>query len=79
MVFDWIYQHFSTLIGYGHSEFVKVIADHAQHLHHQFNGMLSYSVIKLAKRLVSVAPAWLDKVFFLSMGGESMLPWVHSR
>ena len=58
----------STLIGHGHPEVVKVIAEHAQHLDHLFSGMLSPPVINLAKRLT--APAGLDKAFFLSTGGE---------
>jgi len=61
----------STLIGHGHPEVVKVIADHAQHLDHLFSGMISPPVINLAKRLTGVAPAGLDKAFFLSTGGEA--------
>ena len=61
----------STLIGHGHPEVVKVISEHAQHLDHLFSGMLSPPVINLAKRLTGVAPAGLDKAFFLSTGGES--------
>ncbi|KAI4622971.1 uncharacterized protein J4E87_006064 [Alternaria ethzedia] len=61
----------STLIGHGHPEVVKVIADHAQHLDHLFSGMISPPVINLAKRLTGVAPVGLDKAFFLSTGGEA--------
>jgi len=61
----------STLIGHGHPEVVKTISDHARHLDHLFSGMISPPVISLAKRLTGAAPAGLDKVFFLSTGGES--------
>ncbi len=36
-----------------------------------FSGMISPSVIGLAKRLTSALPAGLDRAFFLSTGGES--------
>ena len=36
-----------------------------------FSGMLSPSVISLAKRLTSALPTGLDRAFFLSTGGES--------
>ncbi|CAN9231947.1 unnamed protein product [Alternaria alternata] len=68
---DFTSGQMSTLIGHGHPEVVKVIAEHAQHLDHLFSGMLSPPVINLAKRLTGVAPAGLDKAFFLSTGGES--------
>ncbi|KAI4672583.1 uncharacterized protein J4E78_001084 [Alternaria triticimaculans] len=68
---DFTSGQMSTLIGHGHPEVVKVIADHAQHLDHLFSGMISPPVINLAKRLTSVAPAGLDKAFFLSTGGEA--------
>ncbi|KAI4704073.1 hypothetical protein J4E81_001137 [Alternaria sp. BMP 2799] len=68
---DFTSGQMSTLIGHGHPEVVKVIADHAQHLDHLFSGMISPPVINLAKRLTGVAPAGLDKAFFLSTGGEA--------
>lgn len=68
---DFTSGQMSTLIGHGHPEVVKVIHNHAQHLDHLFSGMISPPVISLAKRLTSVAPAGLDKAFFLSTGGES--------
>ncbi|KAH3959403.1 hypothetical protein HBI25_196450 [Parastagonospora nodorum] len=68
---DFTSGQMSTLIGHGHPEVVKVIHDHAQHLDHLFSGMISPPVINLAKRLTGVAPAGLDKAFFLSTGGES--------
>ncbi|EDU41925.1 2,2-dialkylglycine decarboxylase [Pyrenophora tritici-repentis Pt-1C-BFP] len=68
---DFTSGQMSTLIGHGHPEVVKVVNDHAQHLDHLFSGMISPPVINLAKRLTDVAPAGLDKAFFLSTGGES--------
>lgn len=50
---------------------METITQHAASLDHLFSGMLSPPVIQLGKRLTSLAPPGLDKVFFLSTGGES--------
>lgn len=68
---DWTSGQMSCLIGHGHPEVVRTIADHAANLDHLFSGMLSPPVLKLAERLTSVLPEGLDKAFFLSTGGES--------
>ncbi|KAK4549603.1 hypothetical protein LTR36_004904 [Oleoguttula mirabilis] len=52
-------------------ETFSVIRDHAEQLDHLFSGMLCPPVIRAAKRLTSLTPPGLDKVFFLSTGGES--------
>jgi 4-aminobutyrate aminotransferase-like enzyme len=70
-VLDWTSGQMSCLIGHGHPEIVKTIADHAASLDHLFSGMLSPPVLHLAQRLTSVLPDGLDKAFFLSTGGES--------
>ncbi|KAK5938164.1 hypothetical protein PMZ80_009753 [Knufia obscura] len=70
-VLDWTSGQMSCLIGHGHPEVVKTIADHAANLDHLFSGMLSPPVLSLADRLTSVLPEGLDKCFFLSTGGES--------
>ncbi|KZF25601.1 2,2-dialkylglycine decarboxylase [Xylona heveae TC161] len=70
-VLDWTSGQMSCLIGHGHPEIVKVIADHALYLDHLFSGMVSPPVINLAERLVTNLPSGLDKAFFLSTGGES--------
>ncbi|KAI1324556.1 PLP-dependent transferase [Xylariaceae sp. FL0255] len=70
-VLDWTSGQMSCLLGHGHPEIVKTIADHAANLDHLFSGMVSPPVISLAERLCNLLPAGLDKAFFLSTGGES--------
>lgn len=68
---DWTSGQMSCLLGHGHPEIVKVVAEHAAGLDHLFSGMLSPPVISLAERLCNMLPPGLDKAFFLSTGGES--------
>lgn len=68
---DWTSGQMSTLLGHGHPEIVETIAYHAAHLDHLFSGMLSPPVLRLADTLTSVLPPGMEKVFFLSTGGES--------
>ncbi|KAJ5191325.1 Pyridoxal phosphate-dependent transferase major region subdomain 2 [Penicillium cinerascens] len=70
-VLDWTSGQMSCLLGHGHPEIVKVIADHAASLDHLFSGMVSPPVISLGERLSNLLPPGLDKGFFLSTGGES--------
>lgn len=70
-VLDWTSGQMSCLLGHGHPEIVKTIADHAANLDHLFSGMVSPPVISLSERLCSLLPPGLDKAFFLSTGGES--------
>ena len=70
-ILDWTSGQMSCLLGHGHPEIVKVIADHALHLDHLFSGMVSPPVISLGERLCTALPPGLDKAFFLSTGGES--------
>ncbi|OAA70604.1 Aminotransferase class-III [Cordyceps fumosorosea ARSEF 2679] len=68
---DWTSGQMSCLLGHGHPEIVRVIADHAMHLDHTFSGMVSPPVVNLAERLCGMLPAGLDRALFLSTGGES--------
>jgi 4-aminobutyrate aminotransferase-like enzyme len=68
---DWTSGQMSCLLGHGHPEIVKVVAEHAAKLDHLFTGMLSPPVISLAERLCNMLPPGLDRAFFLSTGGES--------
>lgn len=68
---DWTSGQMSCLLGHGHPEVAKVVADHAGELDHLFTGMVSPPVISLAERLCNMLPDGLDKAFFLSTGGES--------
>ncbi|KAJ5888321.1 Pyridoxal phosphate-dependent transferase major region subdomain 2 [Penicillium taxi] len=70
-VLDFTSGQMSCLLGHGHPEIVKVIADHAASLDHLFSGMISPPVISLAERLCNLLPQGLDTAFFLSTGGES--------
>jgi 4-aminobutyrate aminotransferase-like enzyme len=70
-VLDWTSGQMSCLLGHGHPEIVKTIADHAANLDHLYSGMVSPPVISLAERLCGLLPDGLDKAFFLSTGGES--------
>ncbi|KAI1336686.1 pyridoxal phosphate-dependent transferase [Xylariaceae sp. FL0016] len=70
-VLDWTSGQMSCLLGHGHPEIVKTIADHAANLDHLFSGMVSPPVISLGERLCSLLLPGLDKAFFLSTGGES--------
>ncbi|KAI2465390.1 pyridoxal phosphate-dependent transferase [Annulohypoxylon bovei var. microspora] len=70
-VLDWTSGQMSCLLGHGHPEIVKTIADHAANLDHLFSGMVSPPVISLGEMLCSLLPDGLDKAFFLSTGGES--------
>ncbi|KAI1453563.1 pyridoxal phosphate-dependent transferase [Annulohypoxylon moriforme] len=70
-VLDWTSGQMSCLLGHGHPEIVKTIADHAENLDHLFSGMASPPVVSLGERLCSLLPDGLDKAFFLSTGGES--------
>ena len=68
---DWTCGQMSSILGHGHPEIVKTIQEHAASLDHLYSGMLSPPVIKLAQRLKEVLPEGLDKMMFLSTGGES--------
>jgi 4-aminobutyrate aminotransferase-like enzyme len=70
-VLDFTSGQMSCLLGHGHPEIVKTIADHAASLDHLFSGMVSPPVISLGERLCNLLPDGLDKAFFLSTGGES--------
>ncbi|KAK0723509.1 2,2-dialkylglycine decarboxylase [Lasiosphaeria miniovina] len=70
-VLDWTSGQMSCLLGHGHPEIVATIAAHAAKLDHLFSGMVSPPVLDLAERLCTLLPPGLDKVFFLSTGGES--------
>ncbi|KAJ5463196.1 Pyridoxal phosphate-dependent transferasemajor regionsubdomain 2 [Penicillium sp. IBT 31633x] len=70
-ILDFTSGQMSCLLGHGHPEIVKTIADHAAYLDHLFSGMVSPPVISLGERLCNLLPPGLDKAFFLSTGGES--------
>ena len=70
-ILDWTSGQMSCLVGHGHPEVVRTIADHAASLDHLFSGMISPPVVQLAEKLTGVMPEGLDRAMFLSTGGES--------
>lgn len=71
-ILDFTSGQMSCLIGHGHSEIVDTIASHAAQLDHLYSGMLSPPVLNLAEALTTTLEGTgLDKVMFLSTGGES--------
>jgi 4-aminobutyrate aminotransferase-like enzyme len=71
MILDWTSGQMSCLVGHGHPEIARTLAEHAASLDHLYSGMLSPPVINLAARLTQVLPEGLDKAMFLSTGGKS--------
>lgn len=70
-ILDWTSGQMSCLVGHGHPEIVDTITYHATHLDHLFSGFISPPVVSLAEKLTSVMPKGLERVMFLSTGGES--------
>jgi len=70
-ILDFTSGQMSSLLGHGHPEVAAVVADYAHRLDHLFSGMLSRSVVDLARGLAEVTPEGLDRVLLLSTGGES--------
>ncbi|RFU30820.1 hypothetical protein B7463_g5529, partial [Scytalidium lignicola] len=70
-ILDWTSGQMSCLVGHGHPEIVETITYHATHLDHLFSGFISPPVVSLAEKLTSVMPDGMERVMFLSTGGES--------
>ncbi|KIY68805.1 dialkylglycine decarboxylase [Cylindrobasidium torrendii FP15055 ss-10] len=70
-IIDFTSGQMSSILGHGHPEIVNVIIEHAKNLDHLFSGMITRPVIDLASKLTGMMPKGLDKVMFLSTGGES--------
>lgn len=70
-ILDFTSGQMSAVLGHGHPEIVKTIAEHAATLDHLFSGMLTRPVVALAEALSDLLPPGLDRVMLLSTGGES--------
>ncbi len=58
-------------VGHNHPRIAEAVRDAADRALHINSAMLSSEVIALGRRVVELLPPPLDKVFFLSTGGES--------
>ena len=60
-------------IGWGHSEVVDAITEHAKNLpyYHSFFSMATESPIRLADRILRLAPKNMSKVFFGNSGSDA--------
>lgn len=70
-ILDFTSGQMSTLVGHGHPEVGRTIAQHAYELDHLFSGMLSPPVLELAEKLTGLLPEGLDRAMFLSTGSEA--------
>jgi 4-aminobutyrate aminotransferase-like enzyme len=61
----------SSPLGHCHSEITKTIQSACMDLYHLSSCMRSTPIIGLADELISILPHGLDKVMFLSTGGEA--------
>lgn len=69
-ILDFTSGQMSMLVGHGHPRVVETLQRQAATAVHLFSGMLSWPVVKFAKRLAALAPG-LDRVLLLSTGAES--------
>ncbi|KAK7055484.1 aminotransferase class-iii [Favolaschia claudopus] len=70
-IIDFTSGQMASILGHSNPEIVTVVNKQVAHLDHLYSGMLSRPVVDLASRLCSMLPPGLDKVQFLSTGGES--------
>jgi 2,2-dialkylglycine decarboxylase (pyruvate) len=69
-ILDFTSGQMCSTLGHSHPEIVEAIRGACDEAIHLFSGMLSPSVIGLAKALAEILPAPLTKSMFLSTGGE---------
>ena len=63
--------HAVAALGYGHPELVRAITEQSNKLLFQSNAVALDIRAKAAEKLVDVAPAGLDRVFFVNSGAEA--------
>ena len=63
--------HAVAALGYGHPELVNAIREQSESLLFQSNAVALDVRASAAEKLVSIAPASLDKVFFVNSGAEA--------
>jgi 2,2-dialkylglycine decarboxylase (pyruvate) len=69
-ILDFTSGQMCSTLGHSHPEIVAAIQGACNEAIHLFSGMLSPSVIGLAKALAEILPPPLTKSMFLSTGGE---------
>jgi len=69
-ILDFTSGQMCSTLGHSHPEIVAAIREASEELVHLFSGMLSPSVIGLAKAMAEILPPPLTKSMFLSTGGE---------
>lgn len=70
-ILDFTSGQMSAILGHSHPEVVATVTDSVTSLDHLYSGMLSRSVVDLAKQLSDTLPDSLSKVLLLSTGAES--------
>ncbi|KAF2014481.1 PLP-dependent transferase [Aaosphaeria arxii CBS 175.79] len=70
-ILDFTSGQMSSLLGHSHPEIVETVHKYSAELDHLISNMITNPVIDLAERLARIAPAPLEKSFFLSTGSET--------
>ena len=70
-VLDFCSGQMCATLGHNHPDVVKAIEESTEQVIHLFSGVLSPPVLELAEKLSGLLPPNLQKIMFLSTGGES--------
>jgi 2,2-dialkylglycine decarboxylase (pyruvate) len=70
-ILDFTSGQMCATLGHNHPAVVAAIKKACREVIHLFSGMLAPPVVLLARELAGLLPPALDKVLFLSTGGES--------
>ncbi|WP_239099038.1 aspartate aminotransferase family protein [Micromonospora andamanensis] len=70
-ILDFTSGQMSAILGHCHPAIVETVQREIARLDHLFSGMLSRSVVDLARRLAESLPAPLEKALLLTTGAES--------
>lgn len=68
---DFTSGQMSAILGHGHPDVVRAVADATSSLAHLFSGMVTRPLADLARRLAHSLPDPLEKVLLLTTGAES--------
>jgi 2,2-dialkylglycine decarboxylase (pyruvate) len=70
-ILDLAAGQFCSVLGYGHAEFTRRVAQQLETLVHLGDQYVAPAVLQAASRLAEIAPGTLNKVVFLSTGSEA--------